>query len=312
MLRRALAVLVLPTLAISCSDEGGVSTTTVSPLVCADGEFGSTTLDVGEVNLHVACQGSGEPVILLHGYPEAHFSWTKLASALAPEGYRAIAPDLRGYGLSDKPEGVEPYQMEHLAADVGGLLDAVCDSPCLVVGHDWGGTLAFILANRAPQRVRGIVVISGPHPDIWGRPEVDPVQAEAQNRYVPLLVGPNGEDLFASFDALFTPHVTPDELALYHEAWARPGAKVAMNNWYRANLAPAVTLPTDVTVSLPTLVLWGKDDVFATTSELSLLPQWISNLEIIEYEGADHFFYLSRTEEVKGDILDFARALSAP
>jgi pimeloyl-ACP methyl ester carboxylesterase len=261
-----------------------------SPLVCPRTELGFADVNVGEVMLHVACQGDGPALLFLHGYPEFYLAWSKLLAPLAAAGYRVIAPDQRGYDLSDKPTDVASYQIDHLVADIEGLVAATGQKRVLIVAHDWGGTVAWVFAHRHASSVRGLVVFAGPHPDIWGHPDVDPEQGQASDAYVPLLAGPFGEAAFAlMFDSLLSPHVTSEELAKYHEAWNQPNAQVSMNNWYRANLSPTVTMPTNVTVTVPALVLWGMKDTFTTPSELDHLPQYVNDLEIVKLPEGDHF-----------------------
>jgi epoxide hydrolase 4 len=261
-----------------------------SPLVCPRATLSFADVNVGELKLHVACQGDGPALVFLHGYPELYLAWSKLLPPLAAAGYRVIAPDQRGYDLSDKPADVASYQIDHVVADLEGLVAAVGQKRVLIVAHDWGGTVAWIFAHRHPELVRGLVVFSGPHPDIWGHPDVDPDQGKASDGYVPLVASPLGETAFSLvFDGLLSAHVTSDELAQYHTAWNQPNAEVSMDNWYRANLSPKVTMPTQVTVTVPALVLWGMKDTFTTPSELDYLPQYVSDLEIVKIADGDHF-----------------------
>jgi pimeloyl-ACP methyl ester carboxylesterase len=128
---------------------------------------------VGDISLHVAEAGTGPLVILLHGFPELWFSWRHQLPALAAAGYHAVAPDLRGYGESDVPTAVNTYRMTALVADVVGLLDTLDSHDAILVGHDWGGRLAWQTAQAHPDRVRAVVLL-GPPP-----PPREPVQPSA-------------------------------------------------------------------------------------------------------------------------------------
>jgi epoxide hydrolase 4 len=121
-------------------------------------------VDLGALRLHVAEAGEGPLVILLHGFPEFWYSWRHQISALAEAGYRVVAPDLRGYNLSDKPSGLSAYRGEELIGDVAGLISAYGERRATVVGHDWGGLVAWITAIARPDLVERLVICNAPHP----------------------------------------------------------------------------------------------------------------------------------------------------
>ncbi|MGH9035052.1 MAG: alpha/beta fold hydrolase, partial [Acidimicrobiia bacterium] len=122
---------------------------------------------VGGIELHVAECGTGPVVLCCHGFPELWFSWRHQLPALAAAGYRAVAPDQRGYGRSSRPEAVEEYDIVHLGDDMVGLLDALGEERAVVVGHDWGAIVAWHLAQVAPERLAGMAALSVP---FWPRP----------------------------------------------------------------------------------------------------------------------------------------------
>jgi pimeloyl-ACP methyl ester carboxylesterase len=129
-------------------------------------------LDLGGVRLHVAEQGEGPLVVLLHGFPESWYSWRRQMPALAAAGYRVVAPDQRGYGESDRPAAVEDYDVVALSGDVAGLIQALGEDQAVVVGHDWGASVAWHTALMHPGRVRGVVGLSVP---FAGRPKGSPL-----------------------------------------------------------------------------------------------------------------------------------------
>src|SRR3712207_2624999 len=131
------------------------------------------TVETNGIRMHIAEQGRGPPVILCHGFPESWYSWRHQLPALAAAGYRAIAPDLRGYGGTDRPDEVDRYTIFHLVGDVIGLLDALGEETAVVVGHDWGAPVAWHTALLRPDRVRGVVGMSVPY---TGRGPFPPVQ----------------------------------------------------------------------------------------------------------------------------------------
>jgi pimeloyl-ACP methyl ester carboxylesterase len=131
------------------------------------------TVETNGIHLHIAEAGEGPLVLLLHGWPESWYSWRHQLTALAAAGYHAVAPDVRGYGQSDKPWPVEAYSMKHLLADFTGLLDALGEKTAVVVGHDWGAAMAWNSAALHPERYRAVVGMSVPH---LGRPPMPPTQ----------------------------------------------------------------------------------------------------------------------------------------
>jgi pimeloyl-ACP methyl ester carboxylesterase len=131
------------------------------------------TVRTNGIHLHLAEAGEGPLVLLLHGWPESWYSWRHQLRALADAGYHAVAPDVRGYGRSDKPEAIDAYSMKHLLADFTGLLDALGERTAVVVGHDWGAAMAWNCAALHPDRFRAVVGMSVPH---LGRTPMPPTQ----------------------------------------------------------------------------------------------------------------------------------------
>ena len=126
------------------------------------------TVATNGINLHCAVDGDGPLVVLLHGFPECWYSWRHQIAALAPR-FRAVAPDLRGYNLSDKPAGVAAYALPELVADVRGLVEAFGEREAVIVGHDWGGAVAWTFAMEHPEATRRLVVMNCPHPAIFAQ-----------------------------------------------------------------------------------------------------------------------------------------------
>jgi len=131
---------------------------------CKAKEGSSSVLRVNGISLHVEDHGSGKPVLLLHGWPDSSYLWRHQIPFLVANGFRAIAPDLRGFGRSDRPEGVAAYSLLNAVADAVGLLDALGIDAADIVAHDWGAGVAWLTATARPNRVRRLVVLSVPHP----------------------------------------------------------------------------------------------------------------------------------------------------
>jgi epoxide hydrolase 4 len=280
------------------------------PFDCPSDSFGLQRVAVNGVTLRVACRGRAGPVLLLlHGYPEFYLAWNQLADRLVAAGYRVIAPDQRGHGMSDRPADVSSYDISVLVEDVRALIGLTAQERVLVVGHDWGGTVAWVLAHRHPELLRGLVVLDAPHPDLWRNAELDPVQARASEGYIPLLAGPLGGGALTMIEPMLAPHLSPDELAAYREVWKQPEAVASMNKWYQANVHPTYTLPRGVTVDTPTLALWGEADIFVTSSQLTHLPRYVPQLKVKTFPGVDHWITHQVTDELFESIRTFERGL---
>ena len=217
-------------------------------------------IEVNGISLYVEEHGEGVPVILLHGWPDSARLWRHQVPVLAGRGFRVITPDLRGFGRSDRPEGVGAYALRNAVADVAGILDALGVETAHVVGHDWGAAVAWLTATFLPDRVRKLVAISVPHPFA-----ARTIRQEEMGWY----------QLFFQFEGIA-------EATLRHDDWAwlrtfsrgdgdldraiadlsRPGALTASLNWYRANLAPRMPgPPPDLPpVKAPTLGIWSTGD----------------------------------------------------
>ncbi|MDE3196656.1 MAG: alpha/beta hydrolase, partial [Acidobacteriota bacterium] len=209
--------------------------------------------------------------ICLHGFPEHAFSWRFQAPFLASHGYRVWAPNLRGYGASDCPQRVEDYRAETLIEDVAALIRAAGGRETLLIGHDWGGVLAWGVAMRYPQLVTRLAILNGPHPAIMLRELRRPRQM-MRSWYMlafripvlpELLIRAGNYRLLtemmrrtAADAATFPDHV----LAVYRRNAARPGGLTAMLNWYRA-LGSAVPRKFP-RIAAKTLILWGERDPF--------------------------------------------------
>lgn len=276
---------------------------------CAEEAWKLQRVDVGELTLEVGCRAapsaSGPLAVLLHGYPESHLAWNALASRLVAQGFVVVAPNQRGYAGSDKPQAVDAYHVDRAAQDLLGVLNASGRQRMLLVGHDWGGLVAFVFTHRHPERVQGLVVMNGPHPDIWGQREVDPVQADATDGYVPLIMGPLGFVTPFYLDFSLSSHLTPEELTQYRAQWNQPDAYAHMNQWYAANLHPDVKLPRGISIERPTLAIWGMADTFVMPSQLEHLPRFVRTLEIVRLDGVDHWVTHQRTDEVAQRIREF-------
>jgi epoxide hydrolase 4 len=277
-----------------------------------------TTIAVNQVALHVVQAGpeDGPPVILLHGFPEPWFCWRHQIGPLADAGYRVLAPDQRGYNTSEKPRPIADYALDVLAADVVGLIDHTRCGQASLVGHDWGGIVAWWVAVRHPGRVQRLAVLNAPHPVAFRRYLFrHPAQLlrswYAFSFQIPRL--PEANFRRANWRSLTRTLRTTsrsgtfseDDLQQYRQAWSEPGAITAMLHWYRAALRHRPRPRGDPRVHVPTLMIWGKGDVFllpgTATASLDLCAD--GRLEwIVE---ATHWVQHEEPDRVNRLLLEF-------
>jgi pimeloyl-ACP methyl ester carboxylesterase len=269
---------------------------------------------VNNVRLHWVEAGQGPVVLLLHGFPEFWWEWRHQLPALARMGFRAVAPDLRGYNLSEKPEGVAAYRMEQLVGDVQGLIRHLGVERAHVVGHDWGGVIAWWMGMLAPERVDRLVVINAPHPDAFKRELMTPDQMlrswYAAAFQVPVLpeaaFRANG---FALLERIFrTSTVRPDaytdeDVRRYREAAARPGAISAMINYYRA--AARYPSPPTQAITRPTLLIWGEQDQALTSRLAEGLDEWVPGIRVERIPDASHWVPAEAPDRLNGLLTGF-------
>lgn len=275
-------------------------------------------LDAGEVNLRALEAGSGEPVLLLHGFPQAAEAWLRQLPALAAGGHHAIAPDLRGYGGSDRPRGVSAYALPRLVDDAVGLLDALGASGAAVVGHDWGGMVAWALAAAHPERVRRLVVINAPHPARFRRllTSSDQLLRSWYAFFFQLPLLPEvllRRKRFAALRGLFrrgprSPDVfTGEEVESFVAALRPPGALTAALNYYRAAGRALLGGGTggSARVEAPTLLIWGERDRHLSPRNAEGLERWVPRLRVERMAEATHWVLAEEADAVNALLLDF-------
>jgi pimeloyl-ACP methyl ester carboxylesterase len=253
-------------------------------------------------------EGEGAAVLLLHGFPDSSRVWRHQIPALVGAGMRAIAPDLRGFGESERPEGVEEYAIARSVADMVVVLDALGVERAHVVGHDWGAGLAWALAAYVPARVERLVVMSVGHPNALRRPSIE----QREKGWYQLLFQ------FAVAEAL----IQHDDWKLFREIvgnaqdceryiadLSRPGALAAGLNWYRANATPEQELERTrpfPAVRVPALGIWSSGDPYLTEEGLLGSSDHVTGPWRYErIEGAGHWVQLDAPDRVNKLLLDF-------
>lgn len=290
-------------------------------------EFRKVALKTG-VTLNVGLSGAPglPPVILLHGFPKSHRTWREIEPRLR-DRFRLIMPDQRGFAGSDKPQHVDAYKTNALVGDLFALADALGVEAFSLVGHDWGGAVAWAAALRGDPRLERLAIVNSPHPVIFQKSLIEDSEQRAASQYMTAfrspgfetLVEQNGFDWF--FEKTFAGHV---DLALIPEAerrqyiaeWSQPGALTAMLNWYRAS--PLLVPPPGITVPLPdallrlgtkvrvpTLVVWGMRDPALLPVQLEGLGDLVDDLMVVRIPDAGHFVPWERPEPVAEALRSF-------
>ncbi|HET6816005.1 MAG TPA: alpha/beta fold hydrolase [Mycobacteriales bacterium] len=260
----------------------------------------------GGVGLEVFVDGpeSGRPVLFMHGWPDDHNLWRHQVTALSRAGFRTIAPDLRGFGASDKPTDVAAYALKHTVVDMLAVLDA-CGAPrAHVVAHDWGAAAAWGLASFVPDKVESLTVLSVGHPLAF---RAAGFRQRMLSWYMLLFnfdvaeqwFRENGREMLASH-----PDVDDRMRALADDA-----ALTASLGWYRANAHPRSLVgepPTLPPVGAPVLGVWSSGDMALTEEQMTGSAQHVAGSWRYErIDGASHWMQLERADEISGLLLDF-------
>ena len=276
-------------------------------------------VDLGDVRLHYVEAGEGPLVVLLHGFPQFWYMWRFQIPALAEAGFRVIAPDMRGYNLSDKPPKVLDYRVELLARDVERLIRACGGETATVVGHDWGAAVGWITAMLYSERVGRLGILNVPHPHRFARGLLRPAQLLRSSYMFFFQVPRLPEEALSARDFAPLRYVlrdepvrpgtfSPEDVERYVEALARPGALTATLNYYRALFRnPLESRRLLGRIEAPVLVVWGEKDRFLGTELAEPDRYWVPNLQMERLPDAGHFVAEDRPERVNALLLDFLR-----
>ncbi len=284
--------------------------------------------EVNGVRLHYVHSGDpARPLLLfLHGFPEFWYAWKNQLAAFGA-GFHAVAPDLRGYNLSSKPAEVEAYAMKHLVEDVRALAAHLNGGRAFtLVGHDWGGAVAWAFAIAHPESLEKLAIVNAPHPAIFVRELRDNPAQQKASQYMLAFRGLGAEASFAANDyaalvrvvlgeGLRTGVFTEDDRAEYLKAWSHPGALTGGLNYYRASRvgppspdgepASSFVSGSDFTVRVPTLVIWGEKDIALCTGNLDGLEAFVPALTIRRFPDAGHWVIHEKPDEVNRAIREF-------
>ena len=286
------------------------------------------------IRLHCVAAGpdDGDLVVLLHGFPEFWYSWRHQIPPLTDAGYHVVAPDMRGYNRSEKPHGIGAYRLPILVRDVVALIDAFGADCAHVVGHDWGGLVAWQTAISHPDSVSTLTILNAPHPSKYAR-ELSLEQARRSWYVLAFQLPWLPERLlasrdFAAFETMFGEGTadpdafTPEAIERYKAAFRRPGSLESALNYYRAAfrgsisrellagvpiLGSAIAEPVSP-VKPPTLVLWGEQDVALSVEQLDGLERYVEDVHVRRFPDASHWVQVDAPDRVTDAVLEFLPA----
>lgn len=274
-------------------------------------------LETNGINLHYVSQGTGKLILMLHGFPEFWYSWRHQIAEFARD-YHVVAVDLRGYNDSDKPQEVKAYQMSALLADVKGIISSLGYEDCILVAHDWGGLIAWNFSYKYPNMVKKLIVMNFPHPakfaaglKTWKQLRKSWYIFFFQIPFLPEFVFQANDYraiAFAFTDmAIDKSTFTPEDLAAFRAAAAKPGALKAMINYYRANfnIFPHNSPQDWGILDIPTLMIWGEEDA-ALGKELTYgTGSYVKNLQFKYIPNCSHWVQQEQPALINQYMRDF-------
>jgi pimeloyl-ACP methyl ester carboxylesterase len=268
------------------------------------------------IHFHAAMAGpeDGEPVFLLHGFPDAWFGWEAQIGPLVEVGFRVIVPDQRGYNLSDKPDGIAGYQMDTLVKDILGLADTLGYERFYLAGHDFGAMVCWNLALANPERIKRMVIANVPHPQVMSSYLRTHIQQMLKSWYAIFFQIPGlPEWVVKRNNWRFLISAMPDDLSeeerdRHRMAWNQPGAMTGMMNWYRAFFRTPKRTTQISTIPVPTLILWGKQDPHLSYEMAELSIKLCDDGQLITFDNATHWVLRDESEAVSQHMVEFFTA----
>jgi pimeloyl-ACP methyl ester carboxylesterase len=289
-------------------------------------------VDVNGLKLHVATAGTGQTMLFLHGFPEFWYLWRHQLEEFGRD-HLAVAPDLRGYNLSDKPAKVAAYSTKHLVSDIKGLLDNFSNGDkAILAGHDWGGAVAWAFALAHPEYLERLIIVNAPHPAVFMRELATSEDQRKASSYMHFFRREDAEKRLSTndFQPMFNivvdgssrPDAYSDEdRAAYLECWSRPGSLTGGLNFYRAQptgpprdeeegaaakaYLDQLLKTRPYTVDVPTLVIWGMRDTALLPGNLDGLDEYVPDLRIHRVEDGSHWIINEQPEIINSAIRDF-------
>lgn len=301
-----------------CSKKDGLENNTISSKQEQKSFLGysSKITEINGLSFHYVEAGSGPLILFLHGFPYFAESWDPLLKPLS-EKNRVIAPDNRGYGYTEKPSQVNDYKIEYLVADVTAFISKFANNkPVILVGHDWGGVLAWSVAQKHPQLVNKVIAINAPPFNVFLNMLAHSDSQKEASSYIDKLTSWVGKLYFylkgpelmwgSSMQRLHEKgHVNDEFKRAFLVAWSQKGAAEAAVNWYKANIPAFDEINDDsylqdknTRIQVPSLLIWSKNDKAFSFDTFQAIPRYVDNLEINVIDTTSHTPQFDHTAEV--------------
>jgi pimeloyl-ACP methyl ester carboxylesterase len=269
-------------------------------------------VDANGLHFEVEDIGEGDHLaLLLHGFPEHLLSWREQTPVLEGLGYRVWAVNQRGYGKTSRPAGVAAYALRHLIADVAALFDASGAKRLTLIGHDWGAMVAWCFAIARARPIERLVIMNVPHP-LCFRAALKHWRQRTKSWYIAffqipglperMLAANGGASVRRMFTGLRRP---PEVIDIYARQIAEPGAASAMLNWYRAARRRDGMPSLDAIIEVPTLVIWGENDVALDVICLEGTERYVRNLRLARLPGVSHWVQQDAPDQVNALLREF-------
>ncbi len=291
-------------------------------------QFKSEFAEVNNIKLHYVKAGpeEGKLIVFLHGFPQFWYMWRDQLLDFSKD-YLAVAPDMRGYNLSSKPEEIEQYQPQHMVEDLRALVeDHFNRKEFILVGHDWGGVVAYPFASAYPNLVEKLIIINAPHPNVFAKLLAKNKSQQSSSSYVLFFRSQKAEEVLSAnnYAALLGVIATPemefsdDDRQMYIEAWSQQGALTGGLNYYRAGglrppsqgekiseVAGEQMEINQIMINVPTLVIWAEKDTALTVHNLEGLDEFVPELAINRIPEGSHWVINEQPERINKLIRDF-------
>ncbi|MGP9810907.1 alpha/beta fold hydrolase [Rhodopseudomonas sp. NSM] len=278
----------------------------------------SRRLQANGIDFVIDEAGEGDTTaLLLHGFPEARQSWHRQLPALAALGWHAVAPDLRGYGGTTRPRAKAAYHLDHLTDDVAALFTALGGKRRILIGHDWGGVIAWQTALCGKVALDGLIILNAPHPDVFARVLADGWRQKRKSWYVAFFQLPwlpewlmtrNDGAALAQMFRKHSPTIPDAQIEIYRRNAIQPGAATAMINYYRANLsALGGGSGTHPKLAVPTLMIWGEKDLALDIALTEGNEAHVADFTLRRLPGASHWVQQDAPDQVNDLIAEWAR-----
>ncbi|MFX0057950.1 MAG: alpha/beta fold hydrolase [Candidatus Hodarchaeota archaeon] len=275
-------------------------------------EIEENFVDVNGIKLHIISIGSGQPLILLHGFPDFWYGWKSVIPKLKDK-FRLIIPDMRGYNLSDKPKGIQKYRIDYLIEDIRVIIEKLSLGNVYLAGHDWGGVVAWVFAEKYPNLLKKLAILNAPHPKIFQEKLRNDKKQQEASFYIFKFLKPDGEKWLFEEDykwlkwAVFEGMVNKKDFSeldkqKYLEAWTQENAILSGVNYYRANIS--FDQFTGI-INVPTIVIHGMKDVAVLSGVLEGLSKYVSDLKVVRAENSSHWVIHDEPDLIVKNFIEF-------